>query len=125
MDTTYWGRNFGVMLFKDALTKENLLKYYVNQETNLLYKQGVLELQKRGTGMNFLRKMWRFLDRWNTLTGYFIGGVWLLFNGHFYNNGMVDIRYVYFFNISGILMLVLVALKILEKVLKKKKENTY
>lgn len=48
MDTTYWGRNFGVMLFKDALTKENLLKYYVNQETNLLYKQGVLELQKRG-----------------------------------------------------------------------------
>ncbi len=23
MDTTYWGRNFGVMLFKDALSKEN------------------------------------------------------------------------------------------------------
>ena len=74
--------------------------------------------------MNFLRKMWRFLDRWNTLTGYFIGGIWLLFNGNFYNNGITDIRYVYFFNISGILMLVLVALKILEKVLKKKKENT-
>lgn len=29
MDTTYWGRTFGVMLFKDAITKENLLKYYV------------------------------------------------------------------------------------------------
>ncbi|CEN50055.1 hypothetical protein CCAND93_100001 [Capnocytophaga canis] len=28
MDTTYWGRNFGVTLFKDAITKENLLKYY-------------------------------------------------------------------------------------------------
>jgi len=28
MDTTYWGRNFGVMLFKDAYTSENLLKYY-------------------------------------------------------------------------------------------------
>jgi hypothetical protein len=28
-DTTYWGRVFGVMLFKDAITKENLLKYYV------------------------------------------------------------------------------------------------
>jgi len=27
MDTTYWGRNFGVMLFKDAYAKENLLKY--------------------------------------------------------------------------------------------------
>lgn len=24
-----WGRTFGVMLFKDAITKENLLKYYV------------------------------------------------------------------------------------------------
>ena len=27
MDSTYWGRNFGVMLFKDDITKENLLKY--------------------------------------------------------------------------------------------------
>ena len=34
MDTTYWGRNFGVMLFKDNITKENLLKYYVQNETN-------------------------------------------------------------------------------------------
>jgi hypothetical protein len=48
LDTTYWGRNFGVMLFKDSLTKENLLKYYVKHETNALYKQGVLELQERG-----------------------------------------------------------------------------
>ena len=48
--------------------------------------------------MNFLRKMWRFLDRWNTITGYLIGGVWLLFNGNFYNNGITNIRYVYFFN---------------------------
>lgn len=48
MDTTYWGRNFGVMLFKDALSKENLLKYYVKNETNALYIQGVQELQKRG-----------------------------------------------------------------------------
>ena len=30
MDTTYWGHNFGVMLFKDNITKENLLKYYVH-----------------------------------------------------------------------------------------------
>ena len=28
MDTTYWGRTFGVMLFKDNITRENLLKYY-------------------------------------------------------------------------------------------------
>ena len=67
--------------------------------------------------------MWRFLDRWNTITGYLIGGVWLLYNGNFYNNGMVDIKYVYFFNISGTLMLVLVALKIFEKFFKKNKGN--
>lgn len=48
MDTTYWGRGFGVMLFKDAYTKENLLKYYVKSETNNLYIQGVLELQNKG-----------------------------------------------------------------------------
>jgi hypothetical protein len=48
MDTTYWGRNFGVMLFKDAITKENLLKYYVRHETNALYIEGIQELQQRG-----------------------------------------------------------------------------
>lgn len=48
MDTTYWGRNFGVMLFKDALSKENLLKYYVRNETNALYVQGIKNLQQRG-----------------------------------------------------------------------------
>lgn len=48
MDTTYWGRNFGVMLFKDAYTKENLLKYYVKTETNFLYIQGVNELKSKG-----------------------------------------------------------------------------
>ena len=47
MDTTYWGNNFGVMLFKDSITKENLLKYYVKQETNALYKKGVEELKSR------------------------------------------------------------------------------
>lgn len=48
MDTTYWGRNFGVMLFKDAITKENLLKYYVRHETNALYVQGVELLKQQG-----------------------------------------------------------------------------
>lgn len=52
MDTTYWGRNFGVMLFKDALTKENLLKYYVKHETNALYIQGIDQL--RGSGFIIL-----------------------------------------------------------------------
>lgn len=48
MDTTYWGRNFGVMLFKDAYTKENLLKYYVKTETNSFYIQGINELISQG-----------------------------------------------------------------------------
>jgi hypothetical protein len=47
MDTTYWGRNFGVMLFKDAITKENLLKYYVRNETNFLYKKGAKNLNQK------------------------------------------------------------------------------
>ncbi|MFT4203264.1 MAG: hypothetical protein QM610_05065 [Chitinophagaceae bacterium] len=48
MDTTYWGRSFGVMLFKDSLTKENLLKYYVKTETNALYIQGINEIKSLG-----------------------------------------------------------------------------
>ena len=48
MDTTYWGRNFGVMLFKDALTGHNLIKKYVNHETNALYLAGIAELKKLG-----------------------------------------------------------------------------
>lgn len=48
MDTTYFGKKFGVMLFKDEYTKENLLKYYVKNETIKQYKKGILELQKRG-----------------------------------------------------------------------------
>jgi len=49
MDTTYWGRNFGVMLFKDSYTKENLLKYYVKTETNALYIKGINELKSQGS----------------------------------------------------------------------------
>ena len=48
MDTTYWGLNFGVMLFKDALSNENLLKYYIKHETNALYVQGIEALKSRG-----------------------------------------------------------------------------
>ncbi len=48
MDTTYWGRGFGVMLFKDALTKENILKYYVKTETNAKYVEGLETLKAKG-----------------------------------------------------------------------------
>lgn len=48
MDTTYWGRSFGLMLFKDAYTKGNLLWYYVRSKTNALYIQGINQLRSRG-----------------------------------------------------------------------------
>jgi len=48
MDTTYFGRTFGVMLFKDAYTGRNLLKYYVNSETNSKYQEGIQVLISRG-----------------------------------------------------------------------------
>lgn len=48
MDTTYWKRGFGVMLFKDSITGENLLKYYVKYETIALYKEGIETLKTQG-----------------------------------------------------------------------------
>jgi hypothetical protein len=48
MDTTYFVKSFGIMLFKDTLAKENLLKYYVRNETNFLYKKGIDELISKG-----------------------------------------------------------------------------
>lgn len=48
MDTTYWGRKYGVMLFKDALTGRDLLWYFVKNETNALYAQGVAEPEGMG-----------------------------------------------------------------------------
>jgi len=48
MDTTYFGRAFGVMVFKDSLTKQILFKQYVKQETNLLYLFGLKEIARRG-----------------------------------------------------------------------------
>jgi len=52
MDTTYWGRNFGVMLFKDSLSKENLLWYFVKTESTALYKKGIAELESNGFKIN-------------------------------------------------------------------------
>jgi hypothetical protein len=51
MDTTYFGRTFGVMAFKDSISGRVLSKYYVKNETNLLYKQGVEELVRKGFKM--------------------------------------------------------------------------
>ncbi len=48
MDTTYFGRGFGVMVFKDSLTGQILYKQYVKQETNKLYLTGIEEITRRG-----------------------------------------------------------------------------
>jgi hypothetical protein len=48
MDTTYFGRKFGVMVFKDSLTGQILFKQYVKQETNKLYLAGIEEITRRG-----------------------------------------------------------------------------
>ncbi|WP_229130412.1 hypothetical protein [Ancylomarina sp. 16SWW S1-10-2] len=40
------------MLFKDAYTSENLLKYYVLFETNQMYHKGISELQEMGFTIN-------------------------------------------------------------------------
>jgi hypothetical protein len=47
MDTTYFGRKFGVMIFKDSITGQVLFKQYVKQETNELYFIGINEILNR------------------------------------------------------------------------------
>lgn len=48
MDTTYFGRIFGVMVFKDSITGVILHKLYVKQETNKLYLSGIEAIAMRG-----------------------------------------------------------------------------
>lgn len=48
MDTTYFGRGSGLMVFLDALKNEVLLSYWVKYETTSLYVSGVNVLRQRG-----------------------------------------------------------------------------
>lgn len=48
IDTTYFGRTFGVMVFKNSLSREVLLKYYVKVQTNKQYYAGIQEIARRG-----------------------------------------------------------------------------
>ena len=48
MDTTYWGRNFGVMVFKDAHNKKILWRKFVKYETVAYYKEGIEWLKNNG-----------------------------------------------------------------------------
>jgi hypothetical protein len=48
MDTTYFGRGWGVMVFKNSLDGVVLYKQYVRYETNALYLAGIAEITRRG-----------------------------------------------------------------------------
>lgn len=48
MDTTYFGRSFGVMVFRDALSGQVLYWCYVKYETNQLYAEGLAHLRDKG-----------------------------------------------------------------------------
>jgi hypothetical protein len=48
MDTTYFGREFGVMVFKNSLDGVILYKQYVRYETNAQYLAGISEISRRG-----------------------------------------------------------------------------
>lgn len=48
MDTTYFGRTFGVMVFKDSMSGQILFKQYVKHETTALYLSGLEEIGRRG-----------------------------------------------------------------------------
>lgn len=41
MDATYWGRGFGLMLIKDALSKKILWCKYVTRETIVSYMESL------------------------------------------------------------------------------------
>ncbi len=48
MDTTYWGRNFGLMVIKDSLRKRILWRKYVTHETIADYMEGIQWLRDNG-----------------------------------------------------------------------------
>lgn len=49
MDTTYFGRAFGVMLFQDARSGLILDRTFVTYETNAAYLEGLRRIRSRGT----------------------------------------------------------------------------
>jgi hypothetical protein len=47
MDTTYFGKNWGVVIFKDALSGKKLWRKYVGNEKRVDYQEGVAFLQSK------------------------------------------------------------------------------
>jgi hypothetical protein len=52
MDTTYFGRKFGIMVFKDSITGQILFKQYVKQQTSKLYLSGIEEIDSKEGNKN-------------------------------------------------------------------------
>ncbi|MFA6255878.1 MAG: hypothetical protein WC606_01720 [Candidatus Absconditabacterales bacterium] len=48
MDTTYFGRKYGIMVFRSNELKKNILRKEVNRETIQGYKDGIKTLQDQG-----------------------------------------------------------------------------
>lgn len=48
MDATYFGRNFGVILFKDFYSRKNILWKYVKYETLSAYISGINQIKGQG-----------------------------------------------------------------------------
>jgi hypothetical protein len=51
MNTTYFGCNFDVMVFKDSLSGTVLYLNFVKHESLLLYKEEISEISRRGIKM--------------------------------------------------------------------------
>ncbi|SUO89819.1 Uncharacterised protein [Suttonella indologenes] len=47
MDTTYFGRKFGVMVLYDSISRQALSVSEVKSESNALYRQAIRELQEK------------------------------------------------------------------------------
>jgi hypothetical protein len=67
MDTTYWGRNFGLVVFKDCRTKRVLWRKFVRYETLADYKEGIdwlesHEFKIEGIVCDGLRGMFKLLS---------------------------------------------------------------
>jgi hypothetical protein len=70
MDTTYWGRNFGVVVMKDSRTKKILWRKFVKHETLADYKEGIDWLEEKefkieGIVCDGLRGMFAQFCRYN------------------------------------------------------------
>ena len=66
IDTTYWRRNFGVVVFKDCRTKRVLWRKFVRYETLSDYKKGIDWLEKHGFNIegivcNGMRGLFQFI----------------------------------------------------------------